>query len=284
MEEKKIFIRLSCYSINSISSQWYIKGQNNGIGNILFQLASGLNFAHKNNAVLYVPSLNTYFNCEELKKENTIFRYINTSLQKEYDENKTIGVKTNTEYIFNYQFYNNMIFFEHFENYNNFDDYKTEILNYFRPLEEDKKYLLNKYPFIILDDISSIHVRRGHDYNCILSSDELLKHENCYIQMLDYMIKEKNIKKFFVLTNDKNYCKNIFDNNQKYYDITFYYSNERDYFDIWIISLIKNNIVSCSTLGWWGSYLNENTDKFVLSHRKIIRKELSYPDWNYIDD
>jgi hypothetical protein len=95
------------------------------------------------------------------------------------------------------------------------------------------------------------------------------------------MILLKKINNIFVLTNDKEYCHKIFNSNNKYKYINFYYSNERDYVDIWIISLIRNNIVSSSTLSWWGSYLNNNENKFIISHKQLI--SVFYPNWNYIN-
>ena len=64
-----------------------------------------------------------------------------------------------------------------------------------------------------------------------------------YYELIDHMIHNKNISSFMVLTNDKEYCKQILSCG-KYTDINFYYSDEIHAFnDIWLISLIKNNII-----------------------------------------
>ena len=94
------------------------------------------------------------------------------------------------------------------------------------------------------------------------------------------MIKEYNINNFFVLTNDKRHCYTILNNNIKYKNINFYYSNERDFYDIWLISLIKYNIVSGSTLSWWGSYLNEHVDKYIVGHNNLGTRR--NPEWKFI--
>ena len=83
------------------------------------------------------------------------------------------------------------------------------------------------------------------------------------LRLLDHMIKYKDIKNVFILTNVQSHCMKLFQK-EKYKTLTFIYSKERDYYDIWIISLIKNNIVSVSTLAWWGSYLNENIDRYII--------------------
>jgi hypothetical protein len=278
-----LFITLTSYNSTNKTSPWYIKNKNNGIGNILFQIASGLTYAIKNNATLYVPSLSTYFNLEEINKEDTIFRNINTNKLEEYSENNIIGHYDSNYSIFNQEFYNNINLTGYFENHNNFDENRELILNYFRPTNKDKEYILNKYPIIMDNNLSSIHIRKGDDYTSIYSKEQLDNMESCYFELLDHMINIKNITNFFVLTNDKEYCNLILNNNEKYKNINFYYSNERDYIDIWIISLIKNNLLSKSTLSWWGSYLNENENKYIVVNSKNnIISDIKYPNWTYI--
>jgi hypothetical protein len=278
------FITLTHYNLTNTTSNWYIKNKNNGIGNMLFQIASGINYSLKNNAILYVPSLNTYFSLEELNKENTIFKNINTEIKEEYSETNIHTHALNSDYyIFDQPFYNNINLMGYFENHNNFDENRNLILNYFRPSINDKEYILNKYPIIYENNLCSIHIRRGSDYTTIYNDEELRIMELSYFELLDHMINIKNITNFFVLTNDKEYCELILNNNEKYKNINFYYSNERDYIDIWIISLIKNNLLSKSTLSWWGSYLNENDDKYIVANTKnYIISNVKYPDWTYI--
>lgn len=247
---------------------------------MLFQISSGLYYAYKNNAELHVPSLSTYFRVEDLKKEDTIFRKINTDIVEGYDENRIITSNYNKENIFIYPFENKMVLSNYFENYDNFNEHKELILDYFRPKQSEKDYLMNKYPILKNDNLCSLHIRRGVDYNQLFTKDYLDNLERCYFEMVDYMIQNKNITNFFILTNDKEYSKKIFNNNEKYANINFYYSDERDFYDIWIISLIKNNLVSLSTLAWWGSYLNENNDKLIVSHNKM--GGVYNPEWLYI--
>ena len=52
---KNVFLTLSAYDNNNVTSHFYIKNKNLGTGNILFQIASLLNYAYKNNSTLYVP-------------------------------------------------------------------------------------------------------------------------------------------------------------------------------------------------------------------------------------
>ena len=277
-----LFLTLTHYSIDSPPSPWFIpNGGNTGIGNMLFQISSCIAFSIKNNATLFVPGLETFFKVEKLEKKNTIFRNINSECPDEYLKVKeNIIVSHPQKCIWDYEFSNNMNFHPYFENYRNFQDYRNIILKTFRPSTTDFNYIINKYPIILEDNICSIHVRLGPDYKEIYNenNNRLKELENTYFKCIDHMILEKNIHIFFVFTNDKKYCINILNNNPKYNNIRFIYSEERDYIDVWMISLIKNNITSVSTLAWWGSFLNENTDKYILCC-KGCRDDLHYPEW-----
>jgi hypothetical protein len=39
----------------------------------------------------------------------------------------------------------------------------------------------------------------------------------------------------------------------------------KDYIELWLMSLCKNNILSNSSFSWWGSFLNENLNKKIIA-------------------
>lgn len=279
-----VFLTISCYNTTGVTSGFYIKNKNTGLGNMLFQISSTLSYAFIHNADLYVPCLNMYFKSEELNKNDTMFRKIKTEKIETFTESNIIHTESKSDYyIFDQPFYNNIHFNGYFENIDNFDNIRTTIIEYFSPSEDNIKYLLDKYPFIIEDCISSIHVRLGPCVTNHYSQERIILIENTYFEMIDYMIQHRGVTKFMVLTNDKEYCKTIFDNNEKYKNVGFFYSNEkRDFMDLWIISLMKNNIMSFSTFSFWGSYLNTNKDQFVIGSSKTGKDKLKYKNWIYI--
>lgn len=276
-----LFLTLTHYSIDKVNALYFIpNGGNTGIGNMLFQISSTIIYSIKNNAQLYVPGLSFFFEIENLNKEDTIFRNINNECTPEYIAIKdtAISSENNRQNIWDYTFVDNMNFCQFMENYRNFDEHKDIILNLFRPIETDKSYIFEKYPIIKNDNICSIHIRLGPDYTRIFDYNILNNLQESYFNSIDHMMREKHISVFFVFTNDREYCISILNNNPKYSNISFIYSDERDFIDIWMISLIKNNIVSVSTLAWWGSYLNEHTDKYIICSNSI-RNDLHYPGW-----
>jgi hypothetical protein len=279
--ERNVFLTLTHYNIDNGVGPWYISnGGNTGIGNMLFQISSTYIYAVMNNAKLYVPGLDTFFRRENLNKYDTIFRYVNNELIPEYiTVRNNFTQKPENDYIIDCEFVNNMNFHGYFENFNNFLNHRELILNLFRPTQIDIDYINTKYPVILNDNVCSIHIRLGPDYKIIYNgSNRLYELQECYFNSIDHMIETKSIKTFFVFTNDREYCINILNNNPKYKDIQFVYSDERDYVDIWLISRIKNNIVSVSTLAWWGSYLNEHHDQYIICN-KGNRDDLHHPGW-----
>jgi hypothetical protein len=284
----KVFLTLTHYSLDASTSTWYIpNGGNTGIGNMLFQIASAWCYALKHQAKLYVPGLETFFRLENLKKEESIFRNVCSDCPPEYLAVKDAPVKMTTtkKNIWEYEFADNIHFSEYFENFQNIAEKRALIQEMFGPTPEDIAYITKRYPQILDPNICSIHVRLGPDYKLIFRDNHarLEEIQKTYFKCIDHVIKEKGVKKFFVFTNDREYCRYIFDNNLVYisHKVQFFYSYERDFMDVWMISLIKMNIVSVSTLAWWGSFLNKHPDQYVVCH-KGCRDDLHYPGWVFI--
>jgi perosamine synthetase len=283
--DKNVYITLTSCANDKITSPFYIKNENTGLGNMLFQIASGLSYSIKHQANLNIIGLKYHLNVEEQDKSNTIFRKINDYVDPYFQNIKDslLMTRNNEAYIFDFPFYENINFHSYFENYRNFEEIKELILYCFSPNQQDIDYIINKYPIINNKNVCSLHIRFGPDFNTLYGKDsQYIKDlENNYIKCINYMIKYKNITDFFVFTNDKNYTKELLDN-YDFNDINFHYSSEKNYIDIWMISLIKNNIVSISTLSWWGSYLNRNKDKYIVCC-KGNRDALHYPGWVVIE-
>jgi hypothetical protein len=143
----------------------------------------------------------------------------------------------------------------YFQSEKYFMNYKTEILKLFEINDTTKNYLLEKYGVIINQDTCSIHIRRG-DYLGLPTHHPT--------QSIDYyknaiqIVGEK--KHFLVFSDDIEWCKENFNflNNKTFI------SDNKDYEDLYLMSLCKNNIIANSTFSWWGAWLNKNENKKVI--------------------
>lgn len=130
------------------------------------------------------------------------------------------------------------------------------------PLQDKNIALANQ----IFDSNSvSLHIRRG-DY---VSNPEAASFHgtillNYYYEAIEYISKNIQNPCFFVFSDDIPWVK---DNLKIKYPCVFVDNNinEDSFFDMYLMSLCKHNIIANSTFSWWGAWLNENKNKIVIS-------------------
>jgi len=273
---KILVLRLTHY-FDGISP-WYEKHEgskrgNNGIGNMLFQIAAARAFCLDKNYTLFVPDIEVWAQKEGLDKNMTIFKAFNTSqnfpqnlplIKKKGNNDKFPNINDSTQV---------NGYFEHTENFiRHIDTIKKD----FRPTAHFMDTIHHKYPFIYDNNLCSIHIRRGRDYMEIFGEKFMNELDNYYIRAINFMMREKNITNFLVFSNDLEYSKQLLSQISR---PRFHYSTERDFEEIWMMTLIKNNIVSHSTFSIWGAYLNRNKNAFIICPK--VRKEFySLPSWH----
>jgi hypothetical protein len=237
-----------------------------GLGNMLFQIAAGFSFSIKNNTKLGFLNLNDHLNYLNLdntynKKLNYSYDYLKLNQFKINDINVDKSITYNTyEYPFEFIDFippDNSIINGFFQSEKYFNDNRNEILNYFQPTQ----YILNclkKYDFVKYKT-TSIHIRRG-DY---LNNKDLHT-----VQSIDYFnfaietLKEKT-EKYIIFSDDIDWCKLNFIGDQ-----FIFIENEKDYNELYLMSLCDNNIISNSSFGWWGAWMNKNNNKIVIAPEK----------------
>ncbi len=138
--------------------------------------------------------------------------------------------------------------------------HKKEILDLFAPSLEIMGYLRNKYAHIIdHPNTVSIHVRS------YLKEDPMQKVYISYDTDMDYykraMERFPDDALFVLFSPDIEQCKAMFGNLGK--NICFI-EGEKDYHDLYLMSMCKHNIICNSTFSWWAAYLNLNPNKEVI--------------------
>jgi len=257
-----------------------IKG---GLGNMFFQIAAGISFSIKRNCQLclldlfkhlkylddddiYQPKLK---HSSEYLKLNQFNKFINGSEKIE---------KVNYyDYPFQYVDivpYDNSVIHGFFQSEKYFKDQRKEILQIFTPPEEIKK-ILQKYDFLKYKT-TSIHVRRG-DY---LNNPDLHTVQNKAYFEEAINITKKYTEKYIIFSDDIEWCKNNFIGK----DFIFI-ENEKDYIEIYLMSYCNNNIISNSSFGWWGAWMNENENKIIISPKKWFGpKNINFTDIDIIPE
>jgi hypothetical protein len=163
----------------------------------------------------------------------------------------------------------NVKLFGYFGSEKYFVNYRDEILDLFEIDEESNNYLYKKYSDLISSpNTCSIHVRRG-DY---LSLQDYHK-----VQGIEYFINSYNEmghdKKYLIFSDDPEWCKQNFN----FIEDKVIIEGNQDYLDLYLMSFCKNNIISNSTFGWWGAWLNKNIGK------KVIIPEIWYgPKYSHL--
>ena len=114
----------------------------------------------------------------------------------------------------------------------------------------------------------SLHIRRG-DY---VSNTEINKFHG--VLTLEYYLKSvikiadcAENPHFFIFSDDHDWAKEHLNFG---YPLTFITHNsvENSYEDLRLMSLCKHNIIANSSFSWWGAWLNENPAKIVVAPRK----------------
>ena len=112
----------------------------------------------------------------------------------------------------------------------------------------------------------SLHVRRGdyvgHElYEGICNLDY-------YKKAIEYIQQHVENPKFFIFSNDIEWCKD----NMNIHDAVYVTGNTgvNNYQDMQLMSLCKYNILANSSFSWWSAWLNNNPDKLVIVPQKFF--------------
>ena len=236
-----------------------------GLGNMMFQIA----FVEYSRMMTGYPSgyyninkqLNLLINHAPLK---AIWAYEYLKIFKNFNWPRINKPPSNQQHIpFHYKgvaVSDDSLFDGFFQSEKYFPNRKF-ILNLFEPSDEIKNYLKNKYGDI--SECTSLHVRRT-DYITKASF-----HPPCG---MEYYEKALNMidGKVLIFSDDLDWCKETFLGDR----FTFI-SGNRDYQDLFLMSMCKNNIIANSSFSWWGAWLNNNPDKKVIAPKKWFGSKLA---------
>ena len=141
---------------------------------------------------------------------------------------------------------------------------KDKIVAMFRH-EPTINMLIEKYKDILEDSVS-LHIRRG-DYVTIGNAREI----GYFYRATNILWEEVKTENLLIFSDDIEWCKANFYNAPYIHFI----EGQKDYEDLYLMSLCDHNITDMSSFSWWGSYLNFNKDKRVLMPGKLSEAHTS---------
>lgn len=253
-----------------------------GLGNMLFQIASTKSISIDKNMDCSFPNLKNHL--EYLNSENTynpklkhsteylkLFKNLSTTAPTE-----SVNV---VEYPFEYSVldynYENVSLDGFFQSEKYFKHNRGEILKLIDFSFINKNYIEGKYNFIKNKKTTSIHVRRGDYVNYPnLHPTQSLEY---YEQSIDILKNKTEI--FLIFSDDIIWCKENIE-----LENAIYIENEKDYIEMYLMSLCDNNIISNSSFSWWGAWLNENSNKIVIGPLKWFGNDIQHNTGDILPD
>lgn len=144
-----------------------------------------------------------------------------------------------------------------------FKDLREILLNKFRFTRietnlENFADMLNKEEYV------SVHIRRG-DYLLYPKVYTEVCTREYYLRAVDYMKKKKKDCRLIFFSDDIVWVKeNLKVPNALYFEKDRFINYE-DWYDMYLMSRCRHNIIANSTFSWWGAWLNQNENKIVVA-------------------
>lgn len=277
-----------------------------GLGNQMFQYATGKKLAIQNNTTLKLDlallhdhtsktnAVHRFFDLdifkinfnfatsEEIvflngKRGNTIFQKIGNLVKNKILPKKLIIENGRQFHKGLLKFRENICIAGAWQSYRYFIEIREQILLDFEIKQEflaHDTYHLYKELIVFSDTPVCVHIRRGDYvsnslYNDLLGVLDIEYYNNALIELAKYA----NNLKLFVFSDDIDWCRE----NLNFEYETVYVNQERSKrgvaSDLKLMSLCKHNIISNSTFAWWGAWLSQNKNKIVIAPKNWVNKK-----------
>ena len=230
---------------------------NNGLGNLLFTIATGYATSIRDGKQMSCTKPNGY-----AEYSDNILRNI--------DITSNIPKVVYAEPSFEYTEVPNVTAIDgYFQSEKFFISQRKQILDLFSPTMDIQKYIDGNYRKLLENNSCAIHVRRG-DYIDLPNHHPVLT-VDYYKKAIASIHVDYPMTNFLVFSDDIDWCKGVFRGDR----FTFI-EGEKDYIDLYIMSQCKNNIIANSTFSWWGAWLNKNKNKKIVAPKKWFGSLISH--------
>ena len=245
-----------------------------GLGNQMFEIAAAASLCKDNNAILLIDA-STHILPNQGKNINVYLENIFSKIATDNNPPVTTNFEWPHSSYKESPYKPNLKLGGHNQSWKYLDHNRKYIQELFSIPSSLKETLFNKYDF---SNTTAIQVRRG-DYYKFPDSHPQLEPDYFY-----KAVKMANPNEIFIFSDSIEWCKE----NLKF-ECPVRYINEEDYVELYMMSFCKNVIISNSSFGWWGAYLNTRPDKTIYVPstwfgEKILKDgfnidDLLLPDW-----
>lgn len=140
-------------------------------------------------------------------------------------------------------------------------------------LKEFEFKIDNPYPNGYLNQIRncenavSVHIRRGDYMNMF---EEQLYDTRYYTNALGMMSKKFSNAVFFVFSDDIVWSEDYINRMELENEFVYIKDQTEAYYDMYLMTQCRHNIIADSTFSWWGAWLNQHEDKVVYAPDKWL--------------
>lgn len=248
------------------------------LGNELFIVATACALAWDNHADAYFPEL-AFKYC---------YNYQNIPLNLAHvffrcNLSKPPGVATFSWHqpTFGYHkipFQPNMMVHGYFQSEKFFVHQRARILDLFAPHPDDLNYITTKYQWL-LDHPCTVGIQL-RKYWEDPEGGMYIQYGKDYLKKAMIFFPEEAL--YVICSNDMEFARQNIPEEMQGKVVCI--ENEPHYIDLFILSLCKHNIISNSSFGWWGAWLNRNPEKLVVAPAEWLNPNAYLPTHDLVPE
>ena len=240
------------------------------LGNNLFQIANLVSLANKLGTDFILPNFSMAGHRGKIPVHLSMFSY--KFRRGEYDT-PIEHTEERYEYV-ELEAVDNIKLKGFYQSWRYFEDIRSQLLSkYFAP---SKEVLDSLTKYNVSSNSLGISVRRG-DY-LMLQNDHCVISTEYYQSVFDKYF-QNSIDQIFIFSDDLPWCRQVFGSTALYVEDTIGTQ-------LFLMSKMKNLILSNSTFAWWGGYLNQNQGTIIApdpwcgpNYSDKDTDGIYYPDW-----
>jgi hypothetical protein len=250
----------------------YLQG---GEGNILFQIAIAYAYAKEVGQECAFDFIDGYFTQKPgMNYKDIFFKNIKTLNLTEFKKTAQIYQEPHFQYKEIPKFNQSVLFYGYFQTEKFFIKYREDLLKEF--INADIIADLKNIYIDLLKNSLSIHVRRGDYLN--LQDYHPCPSVEYYLNGIKKVEETKKIDHILVFSDDIRWCEEVLDDPRM-----VFIKDQKDYEDLYLMSLCENNIIANSSFSWWSSWFNKNDNKIIIAPKTWFGPALEKThNWNDI--